>query len=127
MGFITAREMAAKGYRTIIACRDPTKGQAAVQSLQEQNPSGAFELRQLDLSDLSTCKDLGKSMCDEGRPLDVLINNAGVMATPEMSTKDGFEYQLGVNHLGHFALTASLWPMLSHRDRYAHVPGCHAT
>jgi NAD(P)-dependent dehydrogenase (short-subunit alcohol dehydrogenase family) len=119
MGYITARELALQGFHTIIACRDSAKSEAAIRSLQQNDPSGSFELRQLDLSDLRTVKDLGKAMCDEGKPLDVLVNNAGVMACPEMATKDGFEYQLGVNHLGHFALTAGLWPLLSHPDRCA--------
>lgn len=58
-------------------------------------------------------------MCDEGKPIDVLLNNAGVMACPEMKTTDGFEYQLGVNHLGHFVLTSDLLPLMSDPARYA--------
>ena len=117
MGYITARELAAQGYHTIFTSRDTEKGRTALQSLQANNPAGSFEVRQMDLADLSTVKDLGKALCDDGQRLDVLVNNAGVMACPEQATRDGFEYQLGVNHLGHFTLTAGVWPLLCQPER----------
>ena len=104
--------LAAKGFDVTFTSRSRDKGEAAIKSLQAQNPSAKFELRIMDLSDLDTVKDLSKSMLDEGKSIDVLVNNAGVMACPEMQTKQGFEYQLGTNHLGHFALTAGLWPLI---------------
>jgi NAD(P)-dependent dehydrogenase (short-subunit alcohol dehydrogenase family) len=122
MGLVCARELAAKGFHSIIACRDPARGEAALQALREGNPAGSFELELLDLSDLGSVSDMVKRTCDKGTPIDVLMNNAGVMATPEMQTKDGFEFQLGVNHLGHFALTAGLMPLLVNHERYLPVP-----
>lgn len=85
--------------------------------LRGELPSGEFRYQLLCLDDLSSVRDFNKRMCDEGRPIDVLLNNAGVMACPEMKTKDGFEYQLGVNHLGHFVLTSGLLPLMSDSER----------
>ena len=100
MGFITARELSQKGFNIIFTSRSKAKGDAAVQALQQANPQGQFQLRMMDLADLRSVKDLTKAMLDEGNGIDVLVNNAGVMACPEMRTQQGFEYQLGVNHLG---------------------------
>jgi NAD(P)-dependent dehydrogenase (short-subunit alcohol dehydrogenase family) len=77
------------------------------------------EAVQLDLANLGSVRDASSRLLDSGRPLDVLVNNAGVMACPELRTDDGFELQLGVNHLGHFALTLPLLPLLSVPDRFA--------
>jgi NAD(P)-dependent dehydrogenase (short-subunit alcohol dehydrogenase family) len=118
IGYITARELAAKGYHTVLACRNESKGQEAVRLLRSNNPSASFELRILDLADLSSVSNFCKATCDAGVPIDVLVNNAGVMACPEMATKDGFEYQIGINHFGHFALTSGLLPLLTQHDRY---------
>jgi retinol dehydrogenase-14 len=118
MGLVSAQELGAQGFHTIIACRNPERGEAALRSLREGNPKGSFQLELLDLADLSSVSDMVNRTCDKGRPIDVLMNNAGVMATPEMQTKDGFEFQLGVNHLGHFALTAGLMPLLVNHERY---------
>ena len=90
--------------------------------MQADNSSGSFEVQKLVLDDLSNVKDFVKATLDKGRPIDVLINNAGVMACPEMQTKDGYEYQLGVNHIGHFALTTGLLPLMTDPDRYIFVP-----
>lgn len=122
MGFVSARELAAKGYHTIIACRSAERGQAALQKLQAENPQGSFQLESVDLASLATVQDLTKRLVDSGAPIDVLLNNAGVMATPEMKTQEGYEFQLGVNHLGHFALTAGLMPLLTQHERYAKLP-----
>ena len=117
MGFVSARELAAQGYHTIIACRSAERGAAALQKLQAGNPQGSFGLETLDLASLATVRDLTKKLVDAGTPIDVLLNNAGVMATPEMKTQEGHEFQLGVNHLGHFALTAGLMPLLTQHER----------
>lgn len=112
MGFVTAKEVAAKGYHTILGCRDAAKGEAAVAALRSGNPEGSFEYRRLDLASLASVSDFCKVTLDAGKPIDLLVNNAGVMACPELATNDGVEYQLGVNHLGHFALTGQLYPLL---------------
>jgi retinol dehydrogenase 12 len=122
IGFETAKALGRKGYHVIIASRDLKRGEGAIQRLTEDNARGSFELRQLCLDDLSNVKDFCKMLCDDGVVLDVLLNNAGVMACPEIQTKDGFEYQLGVNHLGHFALTAGLLPLMSDPSRFDLVP-----
>ena len=92
------------GAKVVLAVRDPTKGNEAAAKIK-----GSVEVSQLDLGDLGSVKAFAKRWGD--RPVDVLMLNAGVMAIPERSlTKDGFERHYAVNHLGHFALTALLWP-----------------
>ena len=92
------------GAKVVLAVRDPAKGNAAAAKIK-----GSVEVSQLDLGDLGSVKAFAKRWGD--RPVDVLMLNAGVMAIPERSlTKDGFERHYAVNHLGHFALTALLWP-----------------
>jgi NAD(P)-dependent dehydrogenase (short-subunit alcohol dehydrogenase family) len=97
LGRVTARELARAGARVVLAVRDTAKGEAAATEM-----AGAVEVRALDLADLGSVRAFAGAW--EG-DLDVLVNNAGVMAVPERRTKDGFELQLGTNHLGHFALT----------------------
>jgi NAD(P)-dependent dehydrogenase (short-subunit alcohol dehydrogenase family) len=107
IGLPTARALAAAGARVVLAVRDLAKGRAAAESL-----SGDCEVRQLDLADLRSVRAFADSWHGE---LAVLINNAGVMNTPERRTADGFESQIGTNHLGHFALTNLLLPHLTDR------------
>jgi NAD(P)-dependent dehydrogenase (short-subunit alcohol dehydrogenase family) len=97
IGLPTARELAEAGARVVLAVRDLAKGAAAAESI-----SGDCEVRQLDLADLASVRAFAESWPGE---LSVLINNAGVMRTPERRTADGFELQIGTNHLGHFELT----------------------
>ena len=80
-------------------------------------PGAKVEVAILDLANQASVKDFAKRALDIGAPLDVLVNNAGVMATPAMTTDDGFEYQLGVNHLGHFTLTNMLLPLITGPNR----------
>jgi NAD(P)-dependent dehydrogenase (short-subunit alcohol dehydrogenase family) len=75
-------------------------------------PGALLSTASLDLSDLNSVRDCTSRVLDSGKGIDVLLNNAGVMACPKMATKQGFEYQMGVNHLGHFLLTTSLLPLL---------------
>mmetsp|Transcript_11294 Transcript_11294/g.28946 ORF Transcript_11294/g.28946 Transcript_11294/m.28946 type:complete len:324 (-) Transcript_11294:111-1082(-) len=112
IGFETAKALSGKGMDVVIACRNTVKAGAAVAKLKAENPSAMVSSMPLDLADLASVRDFSSAYLDSGRKLDVLINNAGVMACPEMATKDGFELQLGVNHLGHFALTNQLLPLL---------------
>ncbi|WP_155725649.1 SDR family NAD(P)-dependent oxidoreductase, partial [Mycobacterium avium] len=89
--------------------RDPAKGDQAVAAIRRAVPQAKLTIRQLDLSSLRSVAALGEQLTAEGRPIDILINNAGVMAPPRrQQTSDGFELQFGTNHLGHFALTGRL-------------------
>jgi NAD(P)-dependent dehydrogenase (short-subunit alcohol dehydrogenase family) len=116
IGRIAAAELARAGGRVVLAVRDTAKGQAAAGVM-----AGDVEVRRLDLSDLASVRAFAEAWDGD---LDVLINNAGVMATPERRTADGFELQIGTNHLGHFALTNLLLPRI--RDRVVTVAsGAH--
>jgi NAD(P)-dependent dehydrogenase (short-subunit alcohol dehydrogenase family) len=106
LGAVTARELAAKGAKIVMAVRNTSKGEAAAQQV-----GGDVEVRQLDLQDLSSVR----AFADGVDKADLLINNAGIMAAPHALTVDGFESQIGTNHLGHFALTNLLLPKLSDR------------
>ena len=106
LGLVTARELARAGARVILACRNVDKGNAALAGL-----SGDVQVRALDLADLSSVR----AFADTIGLVDVLVNNAGIMAVPFALTRDGFESQIGTNHLGHFALTNLLLPKISDR------------
>ena len=106
LGAVIATELARAGAHVIVACRDVSKGERAVASMP-----GHVEVRQLDLADLASVRACAASL-DE---VAVLVNNAGVMATPKGRTKDGFELQIGTNHLGHFALTGLLLDRITDR------------
>ena len=112
IGFETARMLAQKGAEVIVACRDAQKGKAAVERITTLQASGRVSFAQLDLSDLESVAAFAQWFQASHSRLDLLINNAGVMATPFGHTKQGFELQLGTNHLGHFALTQRLLPTL---------------
>jgi NAD(P)-dependent dehydrogenase (short-subunit alcohol dehydrogenase family) len=102
LGFHAALELGRVGAEVILACRDSRRGQAALDRMLGEVPDGRFELRSLDLSDLGSVREFAADAPDR---IDVLCNNAGVMATPYRTTTDGFELQFGTNYLGHFALT----------------------
>ncbi|WP_373122899.1 oxidoreductase [Mycobacterium marinum] len=110
LGAVTARELARHGARVILAVRNTSKGEAAAQQMTGPN-AGPVEVRRLDLQDLSSVREFAAGV-DKS---DLLINNAGIMATPYALTADGFESQIGTNHLGHFALTNLLLPKLTDR------------
>ncbi|MER7957946.1 oxidoreductase [Streptomyces sp. NPDC096030] len=110
IGLVTARELARRGARVVLACRSETRGAAAVERVRNDVPGAEVECRPLDLADLSSVREFAASLPYER--LDLLVNNAGVMALPYARTADGFETQFGVNHLGHFALTGLLLPRL---------------
>ena len=110
LGLETARMLSEHGARVIMACRNTEKGDAARASLLANNPTAELEVARLDLADLSQIRAFADSL--ELDRLDLLINNAGVMALPRRETADGFEMQIGTNHLGHFALTGLLLPKL---------------
>jgi NAD(P)-dependent dehydrogenase (short-subunit alcohol dehydrogenase family) len=108
LGLATARELARAGAEVIIASRDTGKGTTAAEQIQAAVPDARLEVAELDLADLSSVRALAKRVVDGRDGLDLLINNAGVMAPPRGETADGFETQFGTNHLGHFALTGLL-------------------
>ncbi|EFL31964.1 dehydrogenase [Streptomyces viridochromogenes DSM 40736] len=110
LGFVTARELARKGARVVLACRSEARGNAPVDRLRAELPQARLELGRLDLGDLASVRDFAAGFPYER--LDVLVDNAGVMALPYGRTADGFETQFGTNHLGHFALTGLLLPAL---------------
>ncbi|MCD0448586.1 SDR family NAD(P)-dependent oxidoreductase [Actinocorallia sp. API 0066] len=113
LGRWTALELARHGADTVLACRNPARGEAAVAEIVRQVPGARVSLGVLDLADLSSVRAFAAEQAKE--PLDLLVNNAGVMAIPRATTADGFEAQFGTNHLGHFALTGLLLPALLER------------
>lgn len=112
IGYETALALAQKGADVIMACRSLDKGDAAAIQIRDQNLSGEVIVKQLDLADLDSVKHFAETFLAEYERLDILINNAGVMAIPYRQTADGFEMQFGTNHLGHFALTGRLFSIL---------------
>ncbi len=112
IGVETARALASAGARVVMAVRDTAKGEKAAAQIRESVPDAQLEIRELDLGSLASVRAFGESFRADHDTLDLLINNAGVMACPQAQTSDGFDMQLGTNHLGHFALTAELLPAL---------------
>ncbi|MEV0633822.1 oxidoreductase [Streptomyces sp. NPDC050619] len=110
IGYVTARELARKGARVVLACRSEARGRAAGDRLAAEVPGAELEFARLDLGDLASVRAFAAAFSYDH--LDLLVNNAGVMALPYGTTADGFETQFGVNHLGHFALTGLLLPAL---------------
>lgn len=112
LGFEVAKALAAKRARVLLACRDQGKADAAIAAIRQETPAADLAFLPLDLADLASVRRAAEIAAAEPR-LDALVNNAGVMFPPLMRTKDGFELQFGVNHLGPFALTALLLPKLA--------------
>lgn len=108
IGYEAARALAAKNATVILACRNKEKGEAAIRQIDQEYPEAKAELMCLDLSDLTSIHCFADEFTSRYSQLDILINNAGVMAIPFRKTADGFEMQFGTNHLGHFALTGLL-------------------
>lgn len=112
IGFETAKGLASKGAKVILAVRNLNKGEIARKSIIEEFPFADVELMQLDLSDLRSIKEFADKFLEKHEHLDLLINNAGVFCPPHKFTKDGFELQFGTNYLGHFALTGQILRVL---------------
>ena len=112
IGLEAARVLSNQGAHVILAVRNVSKGEEAVTSIKDQNKDAKVEAMRLDLSDLESVRSFFKQFISRFNQLDILINNAGVMVPPYEKTKDGFELQFGTNHLGHFALTGLLLPLL---------------
>ena len=112
LGLITARELAAAGARVVLAARNPTKTAAAVEAIRAVAPEASLDVIALDLSSQASVKEAASQILALHETVDLLINNAGVMGIPEARTVDGYEMQFGVDHLGHWTLTALLLPAL---------------
>ncbi|MEZ0114421.1 NAD(P)-dependent dehydrogenase (short-subunit alcohol dehydrogenase family) [Catenulispora sp. EB89] len=114
IGFQTALELARHGARTLLAVRDPEKGESARERIATVIPSarGLVEVVHVDLASLDSIEDAAADLADRTAAVDILVNNAGVMVPDGSTTADGFELQFGTNHLGHFALTGRLLPLL---------------
>jgi NAD(P)-dependent dehydrogenase (short-subunit alcohol dehydrogenase family) len=113
IGFSLARRLAAAGAEVLLPVRNSRKGEAAISAIRSSTPDAKVSLRELDLSSLASVAALGEMLRQEGQPIHILINNAGVMTPPDrQTTTDGYELQFGTNHLGHFALVAHLLELL---------------
>ena len=113
IGYYAALELARKGAHILLACRDRSRGEAALTRLRAEIPNASAELVLLDLASLASIRQAATQQIEQDQPLDLLINNAGVYAPPKrLETADGFEMQFGTNVLGHFALTALLFPLV---------------
>ncbi|XP_044062679.1 retinol dehydrogenase 13 isoform X1 [Siniperca chuatsi] len=112
IGKETGRDMARRGARVVMACRDLTRAEQAAEEIRQSTGNGNVVIRHLDLASVYSVRQFAKDFLDSEDRLDILINNAGVMMCPRWLTEDGFETQLAVNHLGHFLLTNLLLPKL---------------
>jgi NAD(P)-dependent dehydrogenase (short-subunit alcohol dehydrogenase family) len=108
LGLATARELARAGAEVVMACRNVGKGREAADAIGAAVPGASLHVQALDLADLDSVREFAELFASEHARLDLLVNNAGIMAPPRRITKDGFESQFGTNHLGHFALTGRL-------------------
>ena len=113
LGFVTAAQLAAHGASVTLAVRDAARGAAAVERMRDRLPDAELTVRVLDLAGLDSIAAFADQYTADVGRLDLLVNNAGVMNLPRRQTADGFEMQFGTNHLGHFALTGRLLPLLS--------------
>ena len=120
IGFQITRRLARAGAEIVMPVRNRDKGEAAAKRIRAEVPGARLDIRSMDLSSLASIDALVDKLTDDGRPIHVMINNAGVMTPPSrQTTTDGFELQLGTNHLGHFRLVTGLLPLL--RDGHAQV------
>ncbi|MGB3621372.1 SDR family NAD(P)-dependent oxidoreductase [Ketobacter sp. MCCC 1A13808] len=115
IGFESARVMAGLGAQVILACRNEAKAVSAMAKIRNQFPKAQLHFLPLDLGSLDSVHVMANMFSEQYDSLDVLLNNAGVMWLPQGMTEDGFESQIGINHLGHFALTGLLMPALLNR------------
>jgi NAD(P)-dependent dehydrogenase (short-subunit alcohol dehydrogenase family) len=129
IGLEATRELAGAGAHVVMACRRVDAADAAREDVVSEYPGASLTVRKLDLADLASVRAFADWAADELGPIDVLCNNAGVMAIPRRETADGFERQFGVNHLGHFALTGRLFDRLRAAPDprvVTHSSGAHA-
>lgn len=126
IGEVTARQLAKQGAEVVLACRDHALAEAAMRRIQKEVPGAKLEWIPLSLGSLASVRAFAAEFTKRHAELHLLINNAGVMNTPPGKTEDGFETQLGVNHLGHFLLTELLLPTLksSAPSRIVNLSSC---
>ena len=108
LGLESTRNLARARATVIMACRNAEKASQAVADIRASVPDAQIVVQQLDLASLASVRSFSEALLAAGTPIDILMNNAGLMALDESRTVDGFETQIGVNHLGHFALTEPL-------------------
>lgn len=127
IGLVTAQQLARQGALVVLSVRRLKEGQGAADSIRQAVPTARLEVRELDLGDLESVRRFASGFLATHDRLHLLINNAGVMNTPRGRTKDGFETQLGVNHLGHFLLTSLLTARLieSAPARIVNLSSCY--
>jgi NAD(P)-dependent dehydrogenase (short-subunit alcohol dehydrogenase family) len=116
LGLVTARELARAGASVVMACRNLDKGHAAIEQVRAAVPGAQVQVDELDLASLESVRAFAERYRATHDGLDLLINNAGVMAPPRRRTADGFELQFGTNHLGHFLLTVLLLDLMEGRE-----------
>ena len=116
LGLVSARELARRGASVVLACRNAEKGAAALEAISLVAPTARLELAALDLGSLASVQAFAERFRSTHDGLDLLLNNAGVMAPPRQVTAEGFELQFGTNHLGHFALTGQLIGAMEGRE-----------
>ncbi|KAI8799458.1 hypothetical protein BJ742DRAFT_845926 [Cladochytrium replicatum] len=112
IGLITVKELLRKNAKVYLAARNPSRAQAALDEIKKELPHAKVEFMQLDLGDLKQVKEAANKFVASGEPLHILVNNAGIMMNPYELTKDGIENQFGTNHIGHFAFTTTLLPVI---------------
>lgn len=112
LGLETVKALAAKGAQVVMACRDPGRAEAAADEVRGVAPGAKLELESLDLASLESIEKFATRLAKTHPVVDGLVNNAGIMAIPRRTTADGFEMQLGTNHLGHYALSMRALPLL---------------
>ena len=122
LGYVSTLALVTAGAEVVMAVRDLDRGQAAAQRIREDVPDAKLRVIHLDLAELASVRDFAAGLVEEPEPVDILMNNAGVMLVPRREiTTGGFERQMGVNHLGHFALTVGLLPALRRSSGGARV------
>jgi len=112
LGHHVVLELARTGAEVLATARDIPRGKESLDAIHGAVPNARVELVELDLADLASVRDAAARIVADGRPLDICVNLAGVMAAPQRQTVDGFELQIGTNHVGHFALVGGLWPAI---------------
>lgn len=113
LGLHTAIGLSRKGATLVVTARDSARAEVALARIAQDSPGASVDVVSLDLADLADVKRAAAKVARAYDRIDILVNNAGIMVPPKQTTKDGFELQIGTNHLGHFAWTAGLWPVLN--------------
>jgi NAD(P)-dependent dehydrogenase (short-subunit alcohol dehydrogenase family) len=112
LGYQVVLELVRAGADVLATARDLTRGKESLDAIRDTVPGARVDLVELDLADLASVRAAASRVVADSRPLDICVNNAGVMAAPQRRTVDGFELQIGTNHLGHFALVGGVWPAI---------------